>query len=152
VLANARFESVKRNTPVTLSFQRGGANTAWCAGAITGTATCDCFQKDPAGAGYCTVAVYPLLDNGSSASGEAQATSALKGVQLTTDPASAMASDSSITFDPLTGTLANVADGGALSVQSASLNYQLQFSVNGLGRATLCTPACGRATIGYKSC
>jgi hypothetical protein len=96
--------------------------------------------------------VYPRLDNASSATGQAQATTALKGVKLTTDPTAAMASDSSITFDPLTGTLANVADGGTLTVESAGLNYQMQFTVNGLGRATLCAPATARAVIGYKSC
>ena len=152
VLANARFESVKRNTAVTVNFQRGSSDSAWCAGAIVGSAACDCFQKDTAGVGYCSVALYPPLDNSLSTTAEAQAKTVLKGVEMNTNPASAMAGDSAITFDPLSGALANLSDGGTLTMQSPSMGYQLQFTVNALGRTALCVPATARNPIGYSSC
>jgi type IV fimbrial biogenesis protein FimT len=153
VVADARFEAVKRNAAILVNFQRGSSDTAFCVGATT-TGSCDCFEKDPSSANFCGVALYPPQDNGSSSSGQTQAALALKGAHLTTDPSAAMASDSSVTFDPLLGTLSSLTDGGSLTIQSPSnaMNYRLRVTVNALGRATLCVPSGARAVIGYKSC
>jgi hypothetical protein len=151
-IANARFESVKRDAAVRVTFKRDSGDTAYCIGATAATSDCDCFERDSAAATYCGIALYPGLDGSSSSTGQVQATNELKGTHLLTDPSGAFDGDATIVFDPKTGTLASLTDGGSLTLQAPALNYRLQIMINALGRATVCVPSGSRAVIGYSSC
>jgi len=154
VIAEARFQAVKRDTTVTVNVRRGSADTAACIGAVTGTAACDCFERSTADADFCTVTRYPELDGGSSVSGEEQATALLKGIHLNTDPSTAFGGNSAFSIDPKLGTLLDLADGGSITFYSPStaMNYRMQLTVNALGRTTLCVASGSRAVTGYSSC
>ena len=151
LLAQARFESARRNQPVSVVVRLDGA--AWCAGAILGNATsCNCFLPNPADAGYCALGQSPELDSASALSGVEQAVQGNKRTRLLAAPN--FNGDGILTFDPKLGLLADAADAGTLVLRSPTdaYDFRLQMAINAAGRTSACVPENGRAVAGYRSC
>ncbi|UXI69681.1 pilus assembly FimT family protein [Tahibacter amnicola] len=123
---NARFEAVKRNTPIKVTFRRA-TNGSMCLGAVAQTDTtdytaCDCFS-----ATGCALARFPA-DQGE-----------WRGV--TANAAPTMGAGTGVVFiDPKRGFLSRTTDVGNLTLTSLS-PYQLRISIDMLGRASTCEPA-----------
>jgi prepilin-type N-terminal cleavage/methylation domain-containing protein len=136
VVELARFESVQRDLPVTVSFNRTD-DTTWCAGAIEGGSACNCFETDPDAEDFCAIAQYPHLTDGSD--GEAQAAALLAGVRMTQAPD--FNGEDELTFDPKLGILADPARTGSVLLASpqASDRYRGRLLVSPLGRTRACS-------------
>jgi len=151
LLAQARFESARRNQPVSVVVRQDGA--AWCAGAVLGNATnCNCFLPDPTAAGYCALGQAPEQDSASSLSGVEQAVQGNKRTRLLAAPN--FNGDGIVSFDPKLGMLNDAADAGVLVLRSPSdaFDYRLQLAITPAGRTWACVPAAARAVAGYRSC
>lgn len=152
LLAQARFESARRNRPVSVNVQRDG--DIWCAGAIQGNATaCDCFVSNPATAGYCALGQSPPQDSTrTTMTGRAQAQEGNRGVRLLAAPN--FNGDGILTFDPKLGLLTDVDDAGTLVLRSPTDDYdfRLQLAISPAGRTWACVPSGARDLAGYKAC
>lgn len=136
-IANYRFEAVRRNRALNLSFGGTPPTAAWCMGAVVGSAACDCATGSPA----CAAGTFP-----------GDGATSLRGARLI--DRSGFGLGQSFTFDPSTGTLISAGDAGSVTIASptAALNYQLRVDVNALGRVSVCIPAGARALPGYQAC
>jgi type IV fimbrial biogenesis protein FimT len=151
LLAQARFESARRNQPVSIAVTRDGTN--WCAGAVLGAATsCDCFEKSPAASGFCALGQFPAQDNSDSRTGREQAIEGNRRTRLLADPD--FNGDNVLTFDPKLGMLTDVADAGTLVLRSPTDTYdfRLAMTISPAGRTWSCVPTGARTLAGYKNC
>lgn len=131
-VGESRFEAVKRNRPVRITFTRTD-ETAWCLGANDAAAApCKC-STDPS---TCSLGVYGTAED-------------RRGVRLI---ASTGFSSGSFVFDPSRGTLTDLKAAGDLEFGSptAGKNYKLKVEVNPLGRVTVCSS--DRVVAGYEAC
>ncbi|HET7845638.1 MAG TPA: GspH/FimT family pseudopilin [Xanthomonadales bacterium] len=151
LLAQARFESARRNQPVSIAVSRDGDN--WCAGAVLGAATsCDCFEKDPSASGYCALGQFPEQDANDALSGPTQARRGNRRTRLLATPD--FGGDGVLTFDPKLGMLTQITDAGTIVLRSPSDGYdfRLAMTISPAGRTWACVPAGARALAGYKPC
>lgn len=151
LLAQARFESARRNQPVSVAIARDGDN--WCAGAVLGAATgCDCFAKNPAAPTYCALGQFPAQDNNDARSGRDQAIEGNRRTRLLADPD--FNGDGVLTFDPKLGMLTDIADAGTIVLRSPSnaYDFRLAMTISPAGRTWSCVPAGARPLPGYKAC
>lgn len=129
VIGLAKEEAAKRDRLVQVDFIKLGDGV--CAGAAVGTAGCDCS------AGTCPLAA--------SAASERD----LKGVRITGDPL--FGGDGAFVIDPKTGTLLDLADSGAVDLETQR-GYGLRIRVNPLARASTCTPDGKKSLPGVAPC
>jgi type IV fimbrial biogenesis protein FimT len=130
VIGQAKGEAIKRDALVNVTFTKMGDGV--CAGAIVGTATCDCTKE-----GDCPIA--------SSAEVERD----LKNVILTGDPS--FGDDASFVIDPKTGALLDIADGGTVALETKR-GYGVEIRVNAVARSTVCVPSDKKPMAGVESC
>lgn len=111
---NARFEALRRNTPVSLSFRRDDSGALWCL-ALSANGPCDCFSADD-----CVLPGAPRRHLGSER---------FRGVTLATN----FTPQHTATFQPARGT----ANAGTASV---SVNgRRVEIRVSSLGRVRVCS-------------
>lgn len=158
-LAEARFQAVQRDRPVTLTVTSSSA-TAWCIGARevapgATSAACDCTVTDATATNYCTVTRFPAINPADSATASEQLAAGLRGVRLTVAPGfGASGSDAFFTIDPKTGLLSPVGTGGQMTLQSPRANpkYQMQFRVSPVGAGSLCKTDSNATMLPYNVC
>ncbi len=127
--ANARFEAIKRDTPIKVTFKRS-SDDSMCLGAAvqldtTNYSACDCFT-----ANACDVGRYP--------SDQAE----WRGAKWVANPA--VGNNGVVFIDPKQGLLTQMGDAGSVTLRSPSTTshqYRLRFVIDLLGRGTLCEPA-----------
>lgn len=134
----AKEEATKRNALVRVDFREVGDGA--CVGAVVVEALddegCDCSSE------ACDVSAFPEV---------AGDTEDLRGVQLSGDIAFGT-DGSGFVIDPRTGTLANIADTGSLTLTTRR-GYTVELRVNALARATVCTPdGAERVLPGASAC
>ena len=151
VVQVARFESVQRDRPVTVTVLTPNA-AQWCMGASEGNAACDCFETNAASANFCNVTTYPALNAASPLAPRAQAEQLLRGVQIVAGPAFGGANR--FTINPKLGTLNDPAEFGSLTLRSpnADLAYRSRIDISPLARATACAPDSNSHSVGFTEC
>lgn len=133
----AQSESIKRNTELTVSYQRT-ANNSWCAGVALGTTACDCAQTNTAAADYCAIDSVPWIINNTHA-GDHELVTAMNG-------------DGAYTIDPVRGLLTDMNDALEIEMRSNSAAYRLNLTVANTGQVTLCSESDSYKVPGYKVC
>ena len=139
-IENAKIEAIKRNRPVTVTFNNTYNGNKWCFGTEVGNTACNCIQTNPAASDFCDVDGVGTklwynqfngaeLDNVDTFDG---------GVK-------------NFTFDPVRGLLTNRADAGGFDVVSSNGRYKVTVSMNGAGRIRQCSPSSYKL-VGYKTC
>lgn len=129
VIGQAKEEAAKRDQPVRVEFHALGPGV--CAGAIIGTASCDCST------GKCPLA--------SSAESERD----LKRVTLGGAPI--FGGDAGFVIDPKTGGMLDIADTGFVQLET-SKGYGVRVNVNAMARTSVCVPAGKKDLAGVKPC
>lgn len=153
LVGNARFESVQRDRPVTVTFTETATAGVWCAGAREGNdAACNCLQADAAQADFCPLGTYPPLDAGSTLTAAQQVIRTYGGVRLYEAPD--FGGRPRFTFDPKLGLLTDPARAGRFGLQSPTvdLQYRLRVQINPLGRPSTCAVAHKVTLVGYPPC
>lgn len=128
----ARSEAVKRNTPITVSFNAA----AWCAGMIAGTAACDCTETVTSESDYCG------LDMGGTMTAQLVTGNAFQGVTMAANPFT----NGNTTIDNVRGT----ANNGSVCLTSSD-GKVLRVSMSILGRVSICESG-GTSYTTYPAC
>lgn len=134
IVANARFEAVKRNQAVRVTFDRD-SETDWCIGASVGTAAvCDCRERDTGESDFCELGYYP------------EATSDLRSLRA------AAPTNFDLNIEPALGVLENMATSHSVELTAPTLNYVLQVSVSPLAHGNACVVNTSLPITGYQDC
>ena len=152
----ARSEAVKHNQQTTVSFNLVGD---WCIGMTLGGVACNCtkpssgdIDTDYADADYCalkymenngTKVIEPHIISSSDYSG-------FKLAAATTASGVATA----LTYDPVRGILADVADVSSFTLQSDNNAYDLMIGVSATGTVKICTKSTdsSKMVTGFNLC
>jgi len=133
--ANARFESLKRNSLVKVSMSTN--NTQYCMGAaVTNTAAdnsqCNCFETNPGNTNFCDVGRYPVDQ------------AEWKGIRYSGTPSDWIGKSKNgvVVIDPKRGGLALPTSAGywELASPAGSTDYRLRVNIDLFGRAVVCEP------------
>jgi type IV fimbrial biogenesis protein FimT len=137
-LSEAQGSAIKHNRELTVSLQHTSA-TEWCLGAVLGGTACDCTVTDPTDAAFCAIDGAPqVLDQ------------SLFGTTEMPDHSA----DTTFSFEPIRGIMANADLGNVHSYNLLSENSQFALQVNVLptGRIRLCGYDSDKRVPGYAEC
>ena len=142
----ARSGAVKHNQQTTVSFNRT-SSTDCCLGMTLGPDACDCTKSTISDVDYCAL---KYTDNAANNVIEPRLMSSgdYSGFKLTA--ATTGSGDSALTFDPVRGVLADLADITSFTIQSSNEDYELNVNVSATGTVKTCTN--GTPLTGFKSC
>jgi len=141
--ADARFHAVRRNSMVKVGFVDNGAG-AYCIGAAATTdpsdaVSCDCF--DSSAPFDCDIARFPQDQR--------------EWRRIRVPSATTLGSGGGvIVIDPKRGNITQSADAGVVSLQSplgGSQDYRLNIAIDRNGRAFICQPDTGNASLAQYS-
>ena len=138
--ANARFESLKRNSLVKVSMGTDNAN--YCMGAaVTDDAAddtqCDCFETNPANSDFCDVGRYPVDQ------------AEWKRIRYMGTPDDLIGDDGVVIIDPKRGGLTIPTSAGywELASPAGGADYRLRVNIDLFGRAVACEPSAASAKM-----
>jgi prepilin-type N-terminal cleavage/methylation domain-containing protein len=138
--ANARFESLKRNSLVKVSMGTDNAN--YCMGAAVtddpaDDTQCDCFETNPANADFCDVGRYPVDQ------------AEWKRIRYLGTPDDLIGDEGVVIIDPKRGGLTIPTSAGywELASPAGGTDYRLRVNIDLFGRAVACEPSAASAKM-----
>ncbi|HSM69599.1 MAG TPA: GspH/FimT family pseudopilin [Xanthomonadales bacterium] len=137
-LSEAQGSAIKHNSELTVSLQHVSA-TEWCLGAVLGGTACDCTVTDTTNASFCAIDGAPQV---------------LEQSLFGTTEMPAHSTDTTFTFEPIRGIMANADLGNAHSYDLVSENDQFALQVNVLptGRIRVCGYDSDKKVPGFADC
>ena len=137
-MSYAQSAAVKSNQMISVQLMHTDANN-WCIGANEGNTGCDCTETLSTAADFCSID-----DVAKIMSSATQTRSSMLSYEI----------DTTLTFDPIRGTMASADLGNdhGFVLQSDNTNWQLRVDIGVTGRIRICNPDSDKAVHGFQAC